>query len=109
MVEFDPGPSDKDYEGCVISLEVAINKMGRLEMEELDNIDGVMADLGSQGTGQRVNVESTEIENLANVKYVYQERLSHKDIKWAMDRLEDGTDFDSPAIWIGTDVVVLER
>lgn len=109
MVNFDAEPSDNEREGCVIALDVNVEKMGTLEMEELEAIDSVMKEVGAQKTGQRIGVESTEIDNLASVKYVYQERLSARSIKWLAKRLKHQTSFDDPSVWIGTEVVELKE
>lgn len=109
MVEFDTSPSDSEVEGCLIALEASVEKEGVLNESELEEIDEVMSSIGSSRTGQRVNVESTKMEKSAKVKYVYQERISGRSISNSMDRLEAFTRFDSPKIWIGTEVVELKE
>jgi len=109
MPEYDIGPSDSDYEGCLIAIEVVFEEKGELEREKLEKIDKVMENLGSQSTGKRMDINSAGKAN-TSVKYVYQERLMAKSLKNAKERLQEpfGKLEKEPSLFIGTEVVELK-
>ena len=105
MVEYERGQDHPDADGCLIAVELKVDKEGELTQDEMDQLDEQMAKLGSDRTGQRIGVTSTEFEGSASVKYVYQERLNHWSIKNLIERVEAFTDFNDATAWIGTEVV----
>lgn len=102
MVEYDKIGKGID---CLVSLKVMVDREGEMTHEELEQIDDQMLKVGSSRTGQRIGVSTTKMEKSATVKYIYQESLLSMSIATAEDRLEAFTDFDSPTIFVDTEVV----
>ena len=105
MVEYERGSDHPDADGCLLAVELKVEKEGELSQEELEQLDEEMSKLGSQSTGQRIGVNSTGRPGRASVKYVYQERLSSWSMKNLIERVEAFTDFDDATAFIGTEVV----
>ena len=105
MVEYERGQDHPDADGCLLAVELMVDKDGELTQDELEQLHGEMSKLGSESTGQRIGVSSTDSRGKARVKYVYQERLNHWSIKNLIERVEAFTDFDDATAWIGTEVV----
>jgi hypothetical protein len=107
MPYFDTRPSRSEYEGCLTALELWVDKEGELTREELREIDDVMGSIGSESTGWRINIRGAGTST-AKVKYVYQERLMSTSLENAKERLAPPFGpFESPTIFIGTEVVNL--
>lgn len=91
--------------GCVLSLKAVGEYEGELGIEDLEEIDDVMVNIGSQRTGQRVNVDSTRVNRAVRVEYVYQESILSKSFEHAVDRLEMMTELENPYIVADTTTV----
>lgn len=102
MVKHDKEPGVID---CLPLLRVVVHKEGEIDIDELEQVDDIMLDLGSQRTGNRTDVTTTESKYTTHIEYVYQERLLSKSVANAEERLAAFTDFDEPSIFIGSNMV----
>ena len=105
MVEYERGNEHPDADGCLLAVELMVNKEGELTQDEMEQLDQQMSKLGSERTGRRIGVNSTDMKDTARVKYVYQERLTSWSMKNLIERVEAFTDFDDATAFIGTEVV----
>lgn len=108
MTTFDTRKSESEYEGCLVVLDVSVKNEGELTIEELEQIDDVMTEFGSERTGQRLEVNTNPDKVRSRVKYVYQETLLARSFDALLDRLEYRTPFDDVFVVIGTEVVELK-
>lgn len=86
--------------GCVLILKAVGDHEGELTIEELEEIDDVMLEVGASRTGQRTDVETTRMANTVRVEYAYQESMNHRSPETAAKRLDAFTVLEDPFIVI---------
>lgn len=84
--------------GCVLVLKAKGNHKGELSIDQLEEIDGVMLEVGSSRTGQRINVSTTRTDNMVSIEYAYQESILSKSLRQAERRLDAFTVIEEPFI-----------
>ena len=95
MPEYDAGSMGI---GCVLVAKARGKHKGELSIDELEEVDEQMLQLGSSRTGQRVDVTTTLTENRVSIEYAYQESILSKSLTHAEDRLEAFTVLEEPFI-----------
>lgn len=109
MADFDTRRSDTEIEGCLIALDVSVKNDGELTIDQLEQIDNVMLNFGTERTGQRLEVNMKPDMVRSRVKYVYQETFQARSFDNLRNRFEIQTDFEHFFIIIGTEVVNLRE
>jgi hypothetical protein len=107
MADYDTRESESEYEGCLTALDVVVENGGDLTIDELESIDSVMLEFGTERTGQRLSVSNQPDMVTSRAKYVYQETLLASSFDRLIDRLQYLTDVNLSRLVIGTEVVDL--
>lgn len=97
MTEFDAEPKRI---GCVLTLTAIGNLHGVMNSKQLEEIDDIMLEIGSDRTGQRIDVDSTSIQDVVFVEYAYQQSILSRSIEFSEEKLRSGTDLEDPYIKI---------
>jgi hypothetical protein len=104
MTKFEPSTTPET--GCELLLSVHGTHEGELTIEELEEIDDVMAKKeGGKNLTSRIDVSTTEAETKVLVKYIIQTSLSVSALTNKEDRLSHFTVLDDPFIFVGGEEV----